>query len=267
MKCLICNSDSHKLFSGVVLKKYEIKYYKCENCGFIHTETPFWLEEAYLNAIADLDVGLISRNLYVASHVERVILKNFNYTKPFLDYAGGYGLFVRMMRDKGFDFYRQDKYCDNLFSQHFDINDIKISRFELLTAFEIFEHLEKPVEELEKMLNYSDSVLFSTNIVPNETLDSLDDWWYFSPESGQHISFYTIESLEELSSKLGCNFYSNNTNLHLITRKKMKKNPFHISLMDVEYRILPFIKKIIKKGKNNIVSKTQMDYEMIKSKL
>ena len=55
-------------------------------------------------------------------------------------------MFVRIMRDKGFNFYRQDIHCQNLFAKHFDISNIKITeKFDLLTAIEVFEHLEDPM--------------------------------------------------------------------------------------------------------------------------
>jgi len=45
MNCKICSSNSSHIFSHDVLKKYNVKYFKCENCGFIQTENPYWLEE------------------------------------------------------------------------------------------------------------------------------------------------------------------------------------------------------------------------------
>ncbi len=44
---------------------------------------------------------------------------------PFLDYAGGYGVFTRLMRDIGFDFYWHDPYTQNLFANGFE-KDIKL---------------------------------------------------------------------------------------------------------------------------------------------
>ena len=76
----------------------------------------------------------------------------------FLDYGGGYGLFVRMMRDRGFDFYRQDIHCENILADQFDLMDLPAgSKFAMLTAIEVFEHLQDPVAELGYMLQLSDT--------------------------------------------------------------------------------------------------------------
>lgn len=112
--CKICNTKSKKIFKKKILDKYNAAYYQCPNCGFIQIEKPFWLNEAYSSAITSVDVGLVDRNIRFSNMVEDIILRNFNRNAKFLDFAGGYGLFTRIMRDKGFNFYREDKYCENL---------------------------------------------------------------------------------------------------------------------------------------------------------
>lgn len=225
-KCLICEGETSNLFSARVLHKYDINYHRCSCCGFIQSDTPYWLDEAYSDAITSMDIGLIYRNLVYSSLVEKVIKTSFDYNKKFLDYAGGYGMYVRLMRDKGFDFYWDDKYCDNLFAKHFTLEELdKDQKFEAVTAFEIFEHLANPLEEIEKLFNYSDSIIFSTELVPDKEITSTNDWWYFAPEGGQHISFYTKNAFDIIAKKFSCNFYSNGKDLHILTRKTLKKKP------------------------------------------
>ncbi len=50
-------------------------------------------------------------------------------------------MFVRLMRDNGFDFYRSDRQCENLFAKGFEASLDVSPSYELLTAFEVFEHL------------------------------------------------------------------------------------------------------------------------------
>src|SRR5215208_4616216 len=102
VKCNICNSNSSPLAKGVVLGKYNIQYYSCNHCGFTQTESPYWLEEAYLSPIASSDIGLIDRNRKLAHFCSVLIPVSFDSTAFFLDYGGGNGMFVRMMRDRGF---------------------------------------------------------------------------------------------------------------------------------------------------------------------
>jgi len=216
--CKICNSTTDKIYSGIVLQKYEADYYKCRSCAFIQTSQPVWIEEAYSSAITSLDIGLIGRNLELKDQVAKIIDKLFPENKTMLDYGGGYGLFVRLMRDMGYDFYRQDIYCENLFAKSFDITDLTSTKFDLLTTFEVFEHLIHPVDEIAKMFSFSDTLIFSTVLAPDTTED-FKSWWYVSPLTGQHIAFYNIKTLEFLAKKFNKQVYSNGVNLHIFTNK------------------------------------------------
>jgi hypothetical protein len=154
--------------------------------------------------------------------VQTVIDHYFDATKKFLDFGGGYGMFVRMMRDKGYDFYRQDKYCENLFAKEFDLENIVAQKqFEVVTAFEVFEHLPDPVRGIEEMLTFGKSILFSTELSPDKNISS---WWYLVPEAGQHVSMYHYSTLAYLAKRFNLNFYSNYSTIHILTPKKI--NPW-----------------------------------------
>jgi hypothetical protein len=242
MNCKICNNTATEIFTATVLKKFNnVQYFQCSNCNFIQTEHPYWLQESYTDAISDLDLGLISRNISLSQKMDVIINLFFDNKAKFIDYGGGYGMMVRMMRDKGYDFYRQDNFCNNLFAKHFDITDLtqnNRSGFELLTAFEVFEHLENPLEEIRKMFTYSKSVLFSTSLQPKKVLKSSDDWWYFLPEIGQHIAFYTEKSLQIVAEKFNTNYYKINDGLHLFSKNRI--NLKKIVIIE-KSRILRFI--------------------------
>ena len=261
MICNICNQKTTEIFSAKLLQKHIVKYYQCKTCSFIQTEKPYWLNEAYSEAIADLDVGYVYRNITFSKITSEIIKESFEPTGSFLDYGGGYGMFVRLMRDNGFKFFREDLYCPNIFSKHFDIEDIPNNQhFELITSFEVFEHLENPISEIKKMFNYAESILFSTDLQPKQNFTSAADWWYFLPETGQHISFYTKKSLEVIAEQLNCHFYTNNGSLHLLSKKKFKKNPLIIRKYDL-------IRKILKYRKANPPGLLQSDFEMLRNNL
>jgi len=219
VKCKICDTATNLFSTKKVLGKYDVGYYRCPNCNFIQTEEPYWLEEAYNNAITQLDIGLVYRNEYLTPLVSTLVKLFFQPGSKFIDYGGGYGLFVRMMRDRGFDFYRQDIYCDNLFAKHFDISDLPAgSKFDMVTAFEVFEHLNDPISETAKMLSYSDTILFTTELQPTDA-NALNNWWYFTPETGQHISLYSLRSLSKIAERFNLHLLSHN-NLHLLSKTK-----------------------------------------------
>jgi hypothetical protein len=215
-KCNICNSESLPLAKGLILGKYDIQYYSCHRCGFIQTESPFWLEEAYLSPIAGSDIGLIGRNMKLAGFCSSLIPICFNPASSFLDYGGGNGMFVRMMRDRGFEFYWHDKYALNQFAKGFEISPEM--KYSLITAFEVFEHFPRPLDAIEEMFRYSDTLVFSTRLLPSWNVTP-DAWWYFSVDTGQHISLYSKESLELIAKEFNVNLSSNGSSLHVFSSK------------------------------------------------
>ncbi len=254
MKCKVCNSQSNYFATAQILNKYDISYFQCSNCGFIQTEEPYWLEEAYSNAIAISDVGLVFRNLMFSDVTSKLIFNFFDHQSKFLDYGAGYGLFVRLMRDNGFDFYWFDKFCNNLFAQNFEINlDVaENNSFEIVTAFEVFEHLINPSIELENLLKISSTILFSTELLPVSN-PKPNDWWYYVLHEGQHISIYTHHSLRILAERYDLNFYSNGSSLHLLTKKELPCNPFE----QLSRQQLKKVEKssLINQDFNNIIEK------------
>jgi hypothetical protein len=213
MKCKICQSASPLFGEAKILNKYLVRYFRCESCGFIQTEDPYWLDEAYSEAITKSDIGLISRNLQMIDPTKKLILTCFEPTGKFIDYGGGYGIFTRLMRDHGFDFYRHDPLCKNLFADGFDAEPN--INYTLLTAWEVFEHLENPLVEIEKMLSYSPNLVFSTMLLQNIP-QPLDQWWYYGLEHGQHIGLYSRKSLQVIAQKFGLKIHFSNRSLHFM---------------------------------------------------
>ena len=225
MKCKVCSSECIPFSKALVLDKYDVQYFSCGNCGFIQTEEPYWLNEAYGDVIARSDLGLIHRNIRFSTICASFIPIYFPKGR-YLDFGGGNGMFVRMMRDRGFNFYWRDKLADNQFAAGFEaVDEIEYS---LLTALELFEHLVKPLEEIEKMFSYSKNIFFSTRLIPQWHVEP-SQWWYYALETGQHVSFYSRESLEVIARKFNVNLSSNGRSLHLLSKKRFPK-AFLISL-------------------------------------
>lgn len=224
MSCKICNSKVKEIFSAMILNKYNIKYYKCIECDFIQTEEAYWLEEAYSDAISISDTGVMSRNNNLSKTTSIILFLIGAKKESHLDYGGGYGIFTRLMRDKGFNFFWYDKYANNLVARGFE-GQLDEQKYGLVTSFENFEHFENPLEDIEKIFSLSDTVLFSTELIATET-PSPYEWWYYCLEHGQHISLFSKKSLEYIANKYGYYFISNNKNLHIFSKRKFSKNIF-----------------------------------------
>lgn len=259
VRCKICASQSTAIFTKKILHKYDVAYHQCKKCGFIQTDEPFWLSESYTNAITSLDIGLIGRNLFYAPIIEEIIYSHFNSNGRFLDFAGGYGMFTRIMRDKGFDFYHSDKHCQNLFANYFTITDLpkKNRFFDIITSFELLEHLKNPFTELNTIFSISDNFIFTTELVPK---NNIENWWYIGEEHGQHISFYTEKSLKFIANKYNKVYYSGENSLHAIVDIKYD-NPFRKK----ETKLYELIRNYtLKRKQTKLNTRLQDDYQKIK---
>lgn len=255
MNCKICNSKSEKKFKTLVLKKYTASLFQCPQCLFVQTEDPYWLTEAYENPINTIDTGLMARNLNTAELTSLILFLYFNKIGMFLDYAGGYGIFTRLMRDIGFDFYWHDPYSPNLLARGFEFLASKNKRIDLITSFESFEHFENPLKEIEGMLSISKNIFFSTMLVPTP-LPAPEAWGYYGFNHGQHIAFYSPKSLECIAKKYGLYFYTNNKNLHIFSERKLPH--FSFGLL---YRLRRFgFMKLIKR---KLTSKIASDQRLL----
>jgi hypothetical protein len=173
------------------------------------------LEEAYSNAINDIDTGIMQRNRVNVGRVVMTLAALGRLHGRVIDQAGGYGILVRMLRDVGVDATWSDKYCQNLLARGFEAKD---ASYDLLTAFEAFEHFVEPLTELRLMLDRAPTVLISTELIPGKGTPS-PDWWYLGCEHGQHIGFFRIETLRWMSAQLKCHCASVGSSVHLFSRE------------------------------------------------
>lgn len=119
-KCRVCAGPAGAFGPRIqILRRYDIRYFMCESCGLVQTEEPYWLDEAYSEAIAPSDVGIVSRNVSLVPITSLVIRAFFSSSGRFVDYGAGTGLLVRSMRDRGYDFHYLDAYAQNLFARGF----------------------------------------------------------------------------------------------------------------------------------------------------
>ena len=213
--CKVCGTPSDLFGETEVLRKYRVQYFRCGMCGFIQTESPDWLEEAYSSAIARQDVGIMQRNLVNCEVTSGVLNLLFPQMSTAVDYGAGHGVLVRLMRDRGFNFFWSDLHATNDYARGFECQDG--STYDFLTAFEVLEHLTDPVADLSKLMNLSENVFVSTFLVP-QPAPGISDWWYYVPTTGQHIAFYTTKSLRILAARFGRHLLSVGP-YHLFTKE------------------------------------------------
>lgn len=236
--CKICGGRTENVFEKLVLLKYRVGYFRCSHCGFIQTEEPYWLDEAYTPPTSSLDIGAACRPVVLAHLTSELINFNFNADERFLDYGGGVGLFVRLMRDRGYRFFRFDKFCSNIFAQYFDFEDVTPGErsFELVTCFEVLEHATDPLAEVTQIFQLGKHLFCTTSLQPESSAENVSEWPYVGAEHGQHVSFFTRRSLEILSERFGRYLYTNGQDLHLLSKRRLQDFNFG----NIQRRTLPY---------------------------
>ena len=247
--CRCCKSITQPIFNGLLLK-HQVGYFDCPVCGYVQTETPHWLDQAYAEAINDSDTGIMARNQSNARIVLATLMVLGQLDSTVVDCAGGYGILVRLLRDYGINALWSDRYCLNLLARGFEH---RAEPAELVTAFEAFEHFVDPAEELDRLLAIGPNVLFSTDLIATPAPQQAD-WWYYGREHGQHIGFFRIQTLEKMAKERGLFLVSNGTSYHLMTDKPV--NSFQWNLMVKRNKLIPLILR------GRLQSKVWSDHEL-----
>lgn len=215
--CLICGGNS--LLLDVVdfnksclelqgeflpLSGFPVYYEMCERCHFVSSTTLFsWSDEEYLEKIYNDDYVKVD-----PEYLERRPAANaaaldslFGASKrqlKVLDYGGGNGRLAELLRTAGWDCVSYDPFASE------SPEAKKLGCFDLITAFEVFEHVPDPNKLLASIGQFAHEntlILFTTELAdeylkPNQRIN----WWYCSPRNG-HVSLYSKDSLRLLASK------------------------------------------------------------------
>ncbi|MCV7440541.1 class I SAM-dependent methyltransferase [Mycobacterium seoulense] len=175
----------------------------------------------------------------------------------FLDAAGGYGIFTRLMRDIGFDYYWTDMYCPNLTARGFEAETGPGAPYTAVTAFEVMEHLPDPVGFVAELLESTgtDTIIFTTELFTGEP-PAPEAWWYYGFSTGQHITFYQRSTLELIGKRFGMRFYSSGM-LHIWTRAKLNPLALRVLTSPTVASLLGGLPRLA------LGSRTMADHEML----
>ncbi len=201
LRCRICGAPTARLFEKTVLGRHRVGYHHCAACGLTQTDEPHWLAEAYAEAIDVSDTGLLARNVHMRAVTAAFLHLSGVRDQPCLDWAGGWGVFTRLMRDAGFAFHWSDPHAQNLFARGFEWRE-GLGRPAACTAFEVLEHFVRPLDEFRKLAALgADWLITSTEVPPTSPPDPA--WWYLLPATGQHAAFYERRTLARLGRECG----------------------------------------------------------------
>jgi 2-polyprenyl-3-methyl-5-hydroxy-6-metoxy-1,4-benzoquinol methylase len=199
--CRLCGAPAHFWARKRLLNQYDVRYYRCSNCGSLETEQPYWLDSAYdVTGVGD-DVGAAQRTidlvLKTSALLDRIKLPS---NAECIDFGGGLGLFTRLMRDRGFNFFSYDLYATPFYSDRHSLKSIKGRSPAVVTAFEVLEHFANPAEDLKQLFEPRAAlVIATTELFTGQDLS----WPYLAEGTGQHIFFYSRQALNRIAHRFG----------------------------------------------------------------
>jgi hypothetical protein len=212
--CRLCGANSTEKFRLAGFQGRDIIYFECLECGSLQTQEPTWLSDAYrCSNLSELDVGAAQRVLI--NHAFVLLASKICRLRTILDFGGGDGLLCRLLRDRGLDAETMDDHATPTYARRFE-GDMTRS-YDLITAFEVFEHLPQPSVLLGRLFQTTPRIIIaSTEIYSGQDVS----WWYLAPRQGQHIFFYSRCGFRLLATRYGY-FYYEMGGWHVFTREPL----------------------------------------------
>lgn len=195
-----------------------VYYVLCDRCGFCCAdEMCSWTlgefgARVYNDAYVTVDPDYVSARPTANAEFLTNLLGGGAAELHHLDFGGGHGLLSDLLRDAGWTSTSYDPFVDE------GVEPARLGRFDLITAFEVFEHVPAPrglARTLASLMKDDAVILFSTllsdgNVAKHRRLD----WWYAAPRNG-HISLYSRSSLHHLAEEEGLAFASFHDGFHV----------------------------------------------------
>jgi SAM-dependent methyltransferase len=186
-----------------------VYYALCGNCGFCFApELMTWGIEEFKQKIYNEEYVIVDPD-YVEAR-PRInaegwirLFGNRSRSIKHLDYGGGTGLFAKILGESNWPCTSYDPLVD------VNVNVEQLGKFDLITAFEVFEHVPNVNELMSNLrsLLADDGVLLFSTLLSDGSIHSRSrlNWWYASPRNG-HISLFSKKSLLVLAQKYGFNY-------------------------------------------------------------
>jgi hypothetical protein len=194
-----------------------VYYHRCESCGLVFTEAlDAWQKADYRKHIyndryIEVDPDYAEARPREYAGIVRAFLQGRPSVRHF-DYGGGNGRLAALLRAEGVDASTWDPMVEG--------EQPPAGRFDLVTAFEVFEHTPVPNGTLQEMLGFCDAatplIFFSTYTIDKVRSRSMD-FWYLSPRNG-HVTIHTESSLRALATRADLRMHHFGNGFHLAYR-------------------------------------------------
>ncbi|PWL30505.1 MAG: hypothetical protein DCO96_05885 [Fluviicola sp. XM-24bin1] len=230
--CLICNSTQLEKLANYT----EVGLVKCNSCSFVFSEC--------IPSIQEL-VDYYSNNYERTSYLSPITVKRFNEIldrfEPFrktgklLDIGAGYGFFMEVAKERGWDVYGSEltdeavNHCEGkglkMYKGEFHKLDLEPESFDVIVSIEVLEHLNTPVQYANKAKEIlrKGGVLYLTTPNFNSILRYRLKEQYNVIEYPNHLCYYTPQTLNNLFATHGFNKLDIKTTGISLTRLRTSK--------------------------------------------
>ncbi len=191
MQCKICQNDKLvELTIGNI-------YYYCSKCGLIFIDPEFIVSPEKERSRYEEHNNDFNNKGYVNmfnKFIDKTVRPYIESIDKALDFGCGPGpVLAEILQKEGIkvDIYDPYFFPDKIFAG---------KKYDLITATEVFEHLQEPFSIMETLINHLNSggyLAIMTNFHPG--VDKFKDWYYHRDIT--HITFYNPKSLMCLVSQ------------------------------------------------------------------
>ena len=209
------NPEAH--FQG--LSGEAIYYSLCKDCGFCFAPAiAKWSPEEferkiYNNDYIHVDPDYVEARPGSFRDILISLFGEFSDSFSHLDYGGGSGRLSKLLQDAGWRSLSYDPFANK------EVDHTQLGRFDLITAFEVFEHVPNPLELMERLstlLTPEGVIFFSTQLSDGHVQAGQRlNWWYAAPRNG-HISLFSKAALQYLAQKFQFTLASNWIAMHAL---------------------------------------------------
>lgn len=203
LKCPMCNSEN--LFFEAEINGFTFEH--CQNCDVVFSPqiTPQFLSKLYCDGFHGSQDGGPktgwSKNAVFLEPAFRRLPQNRGL--QILDFGTGQSLLPKVFRNQGHKVIAVDlvpplgPHPDRLTGNLLDL-ELQKNHFDLIVAFQVFEHLPRPrpiLNELLRLLKPGKLLLIHTDMeTPERDKAGFQNWWYAAPPD--HCIFYRHKSFE-----------------------------------------------------------------------
>ncbi len=201
--CKICSQNTKAIYDN----QYNQNYYYCNNCEFIFLDESKIIPPAHEKKEYSFHQNSMENTGYVQmfrDFIAKAVSPYKSRIKTALDFGSGPGpVLAELLHQEGIK--------TDIYDKHFAPEKVFLNKnYDLITATEVFEHLEDPLSTLKLLKSHltSNGILAIMTLFHQNDEEGFKKWWY--RRDATHIAFYTLKTFECMANLLGLKILTTN---------------------------------------------------------